>query len=454
MSNSPAGNQPSWRELLGTFLRIGINSFGGPAGQIGVMHKVLVDEKRWIDDQRFTHALNVCMLLPGPEATQLVTYVGWLLKGTRGGLAAGLLFILPGAAVMLAISALVVAGGRFGLVMWLLIGLQAAAVAFVVEAVVRLARRVLTTTLSRAIAASALLASLVQTPFPLIVLGALLVGWVATRRGVFAVTDVGPFDDQSANRARVPSWSRSLVVLLAGLILWLGPLAAVMLTLGPRHVFSQLAMLNVKAAVMSFGGAYAAIAYVAGEALHTFRWIDGSTLATGLSLAETTPGPLILVLQFIGYAAAHAGAGTEASSPGMQGVLGSVIVLWATFAPCFLWIMLIAPHMEALRSRGPLNAVLAAVSAAVVGVVANFGVVLALAAFFREHDQLHLGWARINVPVWRNVRITGVVIAALALLALMKLKWGVGRVVLLSALIGALMHVAEWALTADANWAD
>ncbi len=224
--------------------------------------------------------------------------------------------------------------------------------------------------------------------------------------------------------------------------------------MGPRHMLSELAMLNVKAALMSFGGAYAAIAYVAGEVLHTFRWIDASTLATGLSLAETTPGPLILVLQFIGYAAAHARAGADVSAPWMQGVLGSMVVLWATFAPCFLWILLIAPHMEALRSRRRLNAVLAAVSAAVVGVVANFGVVLALAAFFREHDLVHVGWVRINVPVWRSVRITGIVIAALALLELVKFKWGVGRVVLLSALIGALMHVLEWSLTADANWAD
>jgi chromate transporter len=452
MTAPPPNNSASWPELLRAFLCIGINSFGGPAGQIGVMHKVLVDDKRWLDDRRFTQALNVCMLLPGPEATQLVTYTGWLLKGVRGGLAAGLLFILPGALCMLALSMIVVAGGKTGLVAWLLIGVQAAAVALVFEAVVRIARRVLKTGATRLLAIGALVASIVHVPFPFIVLGAMVIGW-CVRGDALAATP--PSTSEPAGKpAKMPRLAGTLGVLFAGLAIWFGPLALVLAVYGQAHVLSELAILHTKAALVSFGGAYAAISYVASEAMRTYQWIDGSTMATGLSLAETTPGPLVLVFQFIGYAAGHAQAPVRGEPAILHGLLGSAIALWATFVPCFLWIFLIAPYMEVLRARARLNVMLATVSAAVVGVVANFGIVLAIAALFGAHAEHTLGWARFNVPVWNTVRWTAVIVALLALFALVRLKWGVGRVVLQSALIGALIHAAESASLADQNSAE
>ena len=455
MTEPLPGHPAGWSELLRTFLRIGVNSFGGPAGQIGVMHKVLVEEKRWIDDRRFTHALNFCMLLPGPEATQLATYVGWLLKGTWGGLAAGLLFILPGAACMLCLSILIVAGGSVGVVSWLLIGLQAAAVALVFEAVVRIGTRVLSTRLSMSLAIAALIASLLHVPFPIIVVVAIAIGLLVPA-GVLLSGPETMTETDRVPSASPPHWSRSLRVLVLWLAIWIAPLGVVVLSFGSAHVFSELAIVYSKASLLSFGGAYAAISYVAGEAMHTYHWVDASTIATGLSLAETTPGPLVLVFQFLGYAAGHA---TSASGGGVingviSGIIGSAIALWATFAPCFLWIFLGAPYMEALRAQRRLSAALAGVSAAVVGVVANFGLILAMNTLFSQVTTLQWNTWRWSLPVWSSVRWVPLIVAVLALYLLVGRKWGVGKVTLCSIALGAALQVVHWALLSSANWAD
>jgi chromate transporter len=373
----------SFSEATRTWLRIGFLSFGGPAGQIAVMHRILVDEKRWISEQRFLHALSYCMLLPGPEAQQLATYVGWLLHGTRGGLVAGILFVLPGLFAMMALSFVYVIWQQHPLLEAVFLGLKAAVIALVLEALVRIGRRALQDLASRWIAVLSFLGlAAFGLPFPLIVLGAGVAGYCMARaKRPNTASDATPFapaPDSHPGR-------RALKLLALWLPLWFAPIGLAALLVGPEHVFTQLGVFFSQMAVVTFGGAYAVLSYVAQQAVEHFGWITPGQMLDGLGLAETTPGPLILVVQFVGFLAAFQTAGSD--YPLLAGVAGALITVWVTFVPCFLWIFLGAPHVERLRENRALSAALSAITAAVVGVIAHLALWFATHVWFAEISE-------------------------------------------------------------------
>jgi len=436
---------------LGVWTAIGLNSFGGPAGQIAVMHRVLVEERRWISERRFLHALNYCMLLPGPEAQQLAIYVGWLLHGWRGGMVAGVLFVLPGALAMGTLAALYAAFGRLAPVAAVFFGLKAAVLAVVLEAVVRIGRRVLHNGTMVVVAALAFVAIFVfEIPFPWVVIGAGSAGLVGVRLAPDAFTVVGTpdvreetavdalLDRDIPDHAR-PSIGRALRTAAVWLAVWLVPLGAVVGTLGSAHVYSRIALFFSQAAAVTFGGAYAVLAYVAQQAVDRFGWLTASEMLDGLGLAETTPGPLILVVEFVGFLAAWREPGTL--PPLLAGILGALLTLWVTFAPCFLWIFVGAPYVEWLRGRRTLDAALSTITAAVVGAVLNLAVWFALHVLFGEVHTIH-GVGRWLVPVWGTVRWPAVAIAAAAMVATFHYRVGMLRVLGASALVG----LGWWAL--------
>jgi chromate transporter len=373
--------------------KIALLSFGGPAGQIALMHRVLVDEKRWISERRFLHALNFCMLLPGPEAQQLATYIGWLMHGVTGGLIAGWLFVLPGFVAIMALSVLYATYGATPAIDGMFFGLKAAVLALVFSAVLRLARRALQTPAQRAIAAIAFLALfLFEAPFPLIVAAAAVAGYFlpglpAPVHGAADAQDeaaeVAMADAPSAREARVAA------AILA--VLWLLPVAALVLALGPQDVFSRVAVFFSKMAVVTFGGAYAVLSYVAQQAVERFHWLSPSEMLDGLGMAETTPGPLIMVLQFVGFMAAFRNPGEL--PPLLAAILGGALATYVTFVPCFLWIFAGAPHVERLRHNRALTGALSAIAAAVVGVIAN------LALWFATHFLFRVHWTLAPLPV-------------------------------------------------------
>jgi len=371
------GPRPTFQEAFRFWLTLGFINFGGPAGQIALMHRELVDRRRWIAEKPFLHALNYCMLLPGPEAQQLAIYVGWLLHGTRGGLVAGILFIAPAFFLMLGLSWAYAAHGDVAWVSALFYGLRAAVVAIVAAAVVRIARRALTGTGAQLIAAAAFVALFAfDAPFPLVVGLAGAIGWARAR-----AAGPPPATLPSPSGARVPVL-RALSILATGLAAWWLPLLAVTAVFGADHVLTREAFFFSKAAMVTFGGAYAVLAYIDQAAVNEYGWIEPGHMLDGLGLAETTPGPLIMVTEFVGYLGAFRNPGTL--SPEAAGSLGALVTVWATFAPCFLWIFLGAPYIEALRGRRVLDGVLSAITAAVVGVILNLGVVLALHTLFRD----------------------------------------------------------------------
>ncbi len=429
---SRAQPQVPWREALGTWARIGCLGFGGPAGQIALMHRILVEEKRWISETRFLHALNYCMLLPGPEAQQLATYVGWLLHRTPGGLAAGVLFVLPGALVVLALSVVYARYQTLPLVTALFAGLKPAVLAVVVEAVLRIGRRALRTRFLVALAALAFLAIFaLHVPFPAIVAGAGTIGFAVARlRPVWLPpprADAGEARaaDLATGAAHTqPSRGRALRTLGVWGGLWLVPVAFLHAWLGPDAVFSRIALFFSQAAVVTFGGAYAVLAYLAQAAVGTFGWLQPGEMLDGLGLAETTPGPLILVTQFVGFLAAYRHA--SGLDPLLAGVLGAALTTWVTFVPCFLWIFLGAPYMEALRGRRSLDGALAGITAAVVGVVLN------LAVWFALHVVFH------GSPALANVDPIALAIAAAALLAMLRFHVGMLPTLAASALLGVI----------------
>lgn len=408
--------------------RIGWLSFGGPAAQIATMHRVVVDEKKWVDEQRFMHALNFCMLLPGPEAQQLATYLGWLMHGVRGGLAAGLLFILPGALIMLALSALYVASADVSMVAAMLFGIQCAVLAIVVEAMIRIGRRSLKTRLHRILAVAAFVALYVfAVPFPLCVLGAGLVGLV--------LPGASPPRDLQLASPRV-AWTRTLSTLAIGVALWGLPIVPLVLWLGREHVLVGLATFFAKLAVVTFGGAYAVLSYVAQAAVERFQWVSPTEMVDGLGLAETTPGPLILVLQFVGFLAAHRhGAPLE---PWTAGVLGAVVTLWVTFVPCFVWIFVGAPYVERLRANVRLSSALACITAAATGVFLNLATWFALHVVFADVDRVEAGPIRIAVPQLATLRVDAVVIAIVSAWLLLRRKRGVLEVLGVAVGLGML----------------
>jgi chromate transporter len=376
-------------ELFRVFGKIGLISFGGPAGQIALMHRLLVDEKKWLTEAQFLHALNFCMLLPGPEAMQLATYAGWLMKGVSGGLIAGLLFILPGFVVLTALSALYVALGDVPLVEGLLFGLKAAVLAIVLEAMIKVGKRALKTRAAYVVALVAFIAIAVfSVPFPVIILSAGLIG-IALRH-VFQPAPAAAPDRPVETALASPrvAWGESLRTLLIWGGIWLAPLALLLVLLGRDNVFTAEALFFSQTAIVTFGGAYAVLAYVGQQAVEFYGWLRPDEMLTGLGLAETTPGPLILVLVFVGFLGASRLSGLE---PMLGGVLGGFTALFFTFAPCFLWIFVGAPHIERLRGVRWLAAALSAITAAVVGVIANLAVWFGLNVLFGESETVRVG---------------------------------------------------------------
>ena len=370
------GRPPIFREAFRFWLTLGFINFGGPAGQIALMHRELVDRRRWIGEERFLHALNYCMLLPGPEAQQLAIYVGWLLHGVRGGLVAGLLFIAPAFGIMLGLSWAYAVHGQVAWVAAVFAGLRAAVIAIVAAAVLRIGKRALTGTGARLIAAAAFLALFVfGAPFPLVIGVASAIGWATSRSGASPVAPP-PAIANPAPRGR------PLRTLAVGLAAWWVPLLAVIAVLGRDHVLAREAVFFSKAAMVTFGGAYAVLAYIDQAAVHEYGWLEPGHMLDGLGLAETTPGPLIMVTEFVGYLGAFRNPG--GFSPAVAGALGAAVTVWATFAPCFLWIFLGAPYIERLRGRRRLDAALSAITAAVVGVILNLAVGLAWHTLFRD----------------------------------------------------------------------
>jgi chromate transporter len=412
-------------EALRFWFKLGFISFGGPAGQIAIMHRELVEERRWISEERFLHALNFCMLLPGPEAQQLAIYIGWLKHRTVGGVAAGVLFVLPGFLLITLVSAIYVTFSNWPLMQGVLFGLKAAVLAVVLEAVVRIARRALKDQLSWFIAAGAFVGIFaLAIPFPVIVLGAALVGFFAERRRPPLLPQSDLVSTAAAEVNSTPKQASALAsgvrILTVCLVLWFAPLLLIYTTLGSSHVLMLEGVFFSKMAVVTFGGAYAVLAYVAQEAVQHYQWLTPADMMQGLALAETTPGPLILVLTFVGFIAAFREAAPF--EPMTAGVLGALLTTWVTFVPCFLWILLGAPHLERLRSKRALSAALASVTAAVVGVILNLAVWFAMHALFAEVSVWRGLGLQIPIPAISSMDYSAVAIASAAIIALLKFK--------------------------------
>jgi chromate transporter len=441
-----------FRTAVRAWFAISLQTFGGPAGQIAVMQRSLVDDKRWISQRRFLHALNYCTLLPGPEAQQLATYVGWLLHGTRGGLVAGGLFVLPGVVALLALSAIYVAFGTTTVVTAVFVGLAAAVLAIVAQAVVRVAQRALDSRALIVIAVVAFVAlSLFGVPFPVVVALAGLAGWALGRWRTSALpektraeaADVGPppviSDDVLHHEA--PTTRRSLEVLLIGLLVWGVPIAAAGVLTGRHSIFTEQGVFFSGAAVVTFGGAYAVLAYVAQQAVQVYGWLGPREMVRGLALAETTPGPLIMVVQFVAFLGAYRAPGDL--DPWVAAVLASLLVTWVTFVPSFLFVLLGAPYMERLRGNRSLSAALRGITAAVVGVIANLGVYFAVHTLFSESRNLDRGPLHLELPDVTTLRLVPLVIAVVAAVLLFRVKWSVLRTLGVCAVLGLIAGLAR-----------
>jgi chromate transporter len=438
-ASDETSSRVSLSEAIWTWARIAALSFGGPAGQIAVMHRILVEEKRWIGETRFLHALNYCMLLPGPEAHELAIYIGWLLHRVRGGIIAGVLFVLPGLVALTALSLIYAEFGSIGFVQALFFGLKAAVMAVVLEAVVRVGKRALK---SRGLVAVAALAFVgifaFGIPFPLIVLGAGLIGYIGSVAGLewFKIGnghgagkgDSGELAIIDAMFARSvpkhvrPTLARFMTVAVVGAVVWLGPLAVLFAMLGPGNVYTSIAAFNSKMAVVTFGGAYAVLAYMAQQAVEQYHWLKPGEMLVGLGFAETTPGPLISVVQFVGFMAAFRHPGSL--SPAFAGVLGGFLAMWSTFVPPFIWIFLGGPYVEALIGNRSLNAALSAITAAVVGVILNLALWFALHTVFAQVATVGAPVFALPAPVLASINWPALVLALAAIVAMFRFKVG------------------------------
>jgi chromate transporter len=427
-----------YSEAVRVWARVAALSFGGPAGQIAVMHRILVEEKRWIGENRFLHALNYCMLLPGPEAQQLAVYVGWLLHRTKGGLVAGTLFILPGFLSILALSYVYVLLGNVPLVEGLFFGLKAAVLAIVLHAVQRIGKRALKNNVMLAIAAASFVAIFfLGAPFPLIVLAAGVIGYLGGRAGLVAFkvggghgAGSGPVlsDAESALGEGVPAHARPDIG-------WSLRVSAIFLaTLGWDNVFSRIALFFSQMAVVTFGGAYAVLAYVAQQAVETYGWLHPGEMLDGLGMAETTPGPLIMVVQFVGFLGAYRDTG--GLDPLLAATLGAVLTTWVTFVPCFLWIFLGAPFVERLRGNAALSGALSAITAAVVGVILNLAIWFALHVLFDTVVETRVLGLTLDVPVLSSANWAAITLTVAAMVALFRFGVAIGWVLAAAALAG------------------
>lgn len=438
-------------EALRVWTYIGLNSFGGPAGQIAVMHRVLVEQRKWVSEARFLHALNYCMLLPGPEATQLATYIGWLMHRTPGGIAAGVLFVLPGFVTILVLSYVYASWHDVPAVDAVFRGLGAAVLAVVVEAVLRIGRRALANRWMVLIAAAAFIAiHFLEAPFPAIIASAALVGFIggrlvprvflpASKRPEAYQPDEGTALERHASDHIRPSTARAMRTLAVCLTLWLGPQIALAALLGPDDLFVQIGFFFSKAAVVTFGGAYAVLPYVAQQAVEAHGWLTATEMLRGLGLAETTPGPLIQVVQFVGFMAAFNHPGDL--PPMLAGTLAAVLTTWVTFVPCFLWIFLGAPYVEAARASRRLAAALAGVTAAVVGVILNLALWFAMHTLFGQVHE-HRAWGvRVLIPEWAAIDPVALAISGIAFAALFWRRLGMMRTLGLCAALALAHHV-------------
>ena len=422
--------RPTFSEAIAVWARIGLLSFGGPAGQIALMHKEIVDDHKWLTEQQFLNALNFCMLLPGPEAMQLATYSGWRLHGVKGGLAAGLLFVLPGAVVVLALSFIYAALGNVPAVEAVFLGVKAAVLVIVVEALLRIAKRALKRRADWGIALASFIAIFFfDAPFPLIILAAALIGYTLGSNNA---------PSESAGDMPVP-FTRTAATLALWLGIWLVPLGAIALALGPDHVLAQTGLFFSKLAVVTFGGAYAVLAYMAQQAVETYGWLSAGEMLDGLGLAETTPGPLILVTEFVGTLAAYrSGDGP----PWAMGLAGAGVTLWATFAPCFAWIFAGAPYVERIGSNARLSGALAGVTAAVVGVILNLALWFALHVLFARVTPVALGPLRLWTPDLATFDWQAGALSVLAALLLLWRHMGVISVLAICAGLGLALRMA------------
>jgi chromate transporter len=440
MTSTPATGttaRPDFGEAFMVWLKIGCINFGGPAGQIALMHRVVVDERKWVDEARFLHALNFCMLLPGPEAQKLATYLGWLLHGVRGGLSAGILFVLPGAFVMLGLSLLYALGRGISVIDGALFGIKAAVLVIVIEALIRIGKRALKTPLLLSLAAAAFVGIFfLALPFPLIVAAAAVIGYFVARKAPGQLGLTGKIEDVPPPAK--DRWRQFTIASIVGVVTWWLPIALAALAFGPGHVLVSIGTFFSKLAVVSFGGAYALLAYMAQEAVQTYGWMTAPEMVDGLGLAETTPGPLILVTQFVGFLAAFRDAAPF--SPVTAGVLGAAMTTWVTFVPSMLWIFAGAPFVERLRANRQLSGALAAITAAVVGVILNLSVWFALHVLFGKVSEMHAGplrWYSFD-PLALDPRATA--LAAIAAVLAFGLHRTLIEVVVSMAVLGAAMH--------------
>jgi chromate transporter len=424
-----AAQAPAFAEAARVWWRIGWLSFGGPTAQIALLHRTVVDEHAWLTEAQFLDALGFCMLLPGPEATQLATYAGWRLHGTRGGLVAGLCFVLPGALVVLALAATYAAFGHVPLVLAAFRGIKASVLVLVVEALLRIARRALTGARQWSVAIASFVAIFVfATPFPLIVLAAGLLGlaWSA------------PAEARTAPPLRGVAWMGTLRTIAVWSFVWAAPLLLVVAIFGPAHILSQLAWFFSKLAVVTFGGAYAVLAYMSQDVVARHGWLTAGQMLDGLGLAETTPGPLILVTEFVGFlAAAHA----NPAAPFVYGVLGAGVALWATFAPCYLWVFTGAPYIAWLGERPRLQSGLSAITAAVLGVILNLALWFAIHVLFAHVGSWQAGPVRLPVPELRTLDPLMLALSLASGVLLLRLRWSVHRTLAATAALSLLLEL-------------
>ncbi|WP_316857473.1 MULTISPECIES: chromate efflux transporter [Ralstonia] len=450
----------SFREAFWVWVRVAALSFGGPAGQIAVMHRILVEEKHWISETRFLHVLNYCTLVPGPEAHKLAVYIGWLLHRTRGGLVAGILFILPGLLALGVLSWVYASYGNVGVVQALFFGLKAAVLAVVLEAVQRVGRRALKSRVMVAVAGLSFVAIFFfAAPFPLIIAAAAVIGLIGNGLGMpgikggashgAAAKEDGPqaaidaaFAQEVPDHVKPPSLARAIKILGINLAFWLGPVVALLATVGAENVYAHIAIFFSKMAVVTFGGAYAILSYVAQQAVEHFHWLAPGEMLAGLGMAETTPGPLISVVQFVGFMAAFRQPG--ALDPAIAGTLGGILAKWVTFAPSFLLIFVGAPYMEALRDNKALSAVLSTITAAVVGVILNLAVWFALHTLFAQVDVKHAYGLTLQLPVLSSLDPWSLLLSVVAMLMLFRFKAGMITTLATCCAAGIAFYLLGW----------
>ncbi|QDP71228.1 chromate efflux transporter [Legionella israelensis] len=432
-------NKRSFKESFFVFLQVAAYSFGGPANQIAVMHRLLVDEKKWINEKQFLNALNYCMLLPGPEAHQLIIYIGWVLHGVLGGVVAGILFVLPGFLSILILSILYVNYQTTDAVNIIFYGIKPAVIAIVLSALIRIGKKALKSPILQVIALSAFIALFFfNVPFPIIIVSTALIGYLLNRYNLVYSTD----NEKKFSQATY-TISFSPVELIKTfsiwITIWLLPVFGIFIIMGAHHVFTQEALLFSKTAVLSFGGAYAVLSYIAQQAVQTYGWLKPAEMLDGLGMAETTPGPLIQVVQFVGFLAAYRHAGEL--NPLLAGLIGSIITTWVTFVPSFLWIFIGAPYIEQFRKIKALHAILNAITAAIVGVILNLSLWFAINTLFAKVNKVQIFIFDTYQPIWSSFDVGSALIMLITLVLTFRYKAGIFSVLLTGIILGSLLSI-------------